>query len=61
MNSLTLSISYGNCHLEFINDFKVYSDFVFADDLWISRDIEFLTIPFVGYESIFTIDLMPWS
>jgi len=31
---------------------------VFTGDLWISRDIAFLTIPFISHESIFAIDLM---
>jgi hypothetical protein len=31
---------------------------VFADDLWISCHITFLTIPCVSHESIFAIDLM---
>jgi len=58
VNSLTLSIPYGNCHSVFIDDFKVYSVSVFVDNLWIRRKIAFLTIPFVSHESIFAIDLM---
>jgi hypothetical protein len=58
VNSLTLSITYVGCHTVFIDDFKVYSYFVFAGDLWISRDIAFLTIPCVSHEFIFAIDLM---
>jgi hypothetical protein len=58
VNSLTLSITYNGCHSIFIDDFKVYSDSVFAADLWISSDIEVLTIPCVSHDSIFPIDLM---
>jgi len=58
VNSLTLSIPWCTCHSVFIDDFKVYSYSVFAVDLWISRDIAFLTIPCVGHDSIFSIDLM---
>jgi len=61
VNSLTLSSTYIGCHSVFIDDFKVYSDSVFTDDLWISRDISFLTIPSVSHDSIFAIDLMPRS
>jgi hypothetical protein len=61
MNSLTLSIPHISWHSVFIDDFKVYSDFVFADDLWISRDIAFLTIPCVSHDSSFAIDLMSRS
>jgi hypothetical protein len=53
LNSLTLSITYVGCHLVFIDDFKVYCYCVFAGDLWISRDIAFLTIPCVSHDSIF--------
>ena len=53
--------SIRSCHLIFIDDFKVHSDSVFADDLWISRDIEFLPIPCVSHDSIFAIDLMHQS
>jgi len=42
----------------FIDDFKVYRDDVFANDLWISSDIAFLTISCVSHDSIFAIDLM---
>ena len=58
VNSLTLSIPYGSCHLVFFDDFKVYCYSVLAGDLWISRDITFLTIPRVGHDSIFAIDWM---
>ena len=58
VNSLTLSIPYVTCHSVFINDFKVYNDSVFAEDLWISHDIPFLTLPCVSHDSIFAIDLM---
>jgi hypothetical protein len=58
MNSLTLSITYGNCHSVFIDDYKVKRDAVFADDLWIRGDIAILTIPCVVHDSIFAIDLM---
>jgi hypothetical protein len=55
--SLTLSIPCGSCHSVFIDDFKVYSDSVFADDLWKSSDIAFFTIPCISHDSIFPIDL----
>jgi hypothetical protein len=61
MNSVTLSIRYGSGHSLFIDDFKVYSYSVFTGDLWISRDIAFLTIPSVSHDSIFSIDLMHCS
>ena len=60
VNSVMLSIPYVSCHSVFIDDFKVYSDSVFADDLWISRHISLLTIPCVSHESICAIDLMCW-
>jgi hypothetical protein len=46
------------CHSVFIDHFKVYSYSVLAADLWISRDIAFLTIPCVGHDSIFAFHLM---
>jgi hypothetical protein len=58
INSLTLSIPYESGHSVFIGDFKVYSYSVFAGDLWISRDITFMTIPYVSHDLIFAIDLM---
>jgi len=58
VNSLSLSIPCCTCHSFFIDDFKVYGYSVFAVDLWISRDIAFLTIPCIGHHSIFSIDLM---
>jgi len=58
MNLLTLSILYITCHSVIIEDFKVYSDCIFAEDLWISHDITFFTIPCVSHDSIFAIDLM---
>jgi hypothetical protein len=58
LNSLTLSITYVGCHSLFIEDFKVYSVFVFVANFWISSDIAFLTITWVGHDSIFAIDLM---
>jgi hypothetical protein len=58
VNSLTMSIPCCTCHSVFIDDFKVYGHFVLAADLWISRDVAFLTIPCVGHDSIFSIDLM---
>jgi len=51
-----LSIPYGICHSVFSGDFKVYDDFVFVDDLWISRDIAFLTIPYVSWHSVLSDD-----
>jgi hypothetical protein len=61
VNSLTLSIPYVGCHSVFIDNFKVYSYFVFASDLWIPRDISFVTIPLVSHDSIFAINLMRHS
>jgi hypothetical protein len=58
VNSLTLSIPCCTCHSVFIDHFKVYSYSVLAADLWISRDIAFLTIPCVGHDSIFAFHLM---
>ena len=58
VNSLTRLITYVGCQSIFVDDFKVYSYSVFAGDLWISRDIVFLTIPWVCHDSIFAIDLM---
>jgi hypothetical protein len=50
--------SIRSCHSIFIDDFKVYRESVFTNDLWISRDIAFLPIPCVRHNSIFAIDLM---
>jgi hypothetical protein len=61
VNSVTLLIPYGSCHSIFIEDFKVYSYSILAGDLWISRDIAFLTIPCVGHDFIFAIDLLRLS
>jgi len=58
VNSLTLSITYVGYHLVFIDDFKVYSYSIFTGNLRISRDIAFLTIPYVSHDSIFAINLM---
>jgi hypothetical protein len=58
VNSLTLSIPYGSCHSVFIDDFNVYIDSVFTDDLWISCDIAFFTFPCVNHFSSFAIDWM---
>jgi len=41
VNSLTLWIPHVSCHSVFNNDYKVYSDSVFGDDLWISSDTTF--------------------
>jgi len=38
LNSFTLLISYVGCHSILSDDFLVYRDSVFADDLWISSD-----------------------
>jgi hypothetical protein len=35
-----------------MDEFKVYIDYVFAADLWISSDSVFLTIPCVDHHSI---------
>jgi hypothetical protein len=59
--SLTLSIPCGSCHSVFIDDFKVYCFSILADDIWISRDLAFLTIPCINHDSIFAIDLMRLS
>jgi hypothetical protein len=53
VNYLTLSIPYVSYDLDFSDDFKVYSNSVFADDLWITSDIVFLTIRCVSHDSIF--------
>ena len=58
VNLGTLSIPYASCHLVFIDDFNVYTDSIFTDDLWITSDISFLTISCVSHDSIFAIDLM---
>jgi len=58
MNSLTLSIPCCSCDSVFINYFKVYSYSVLAGDLWISRDIVFLTMPCGGHDNIFACDWM---
>jgi len=58
VNSLILSIPYVGCHSVFSDDFKVYMDSIFDDDLWISTDIAFLTSPCVNHDSIVAIDLM---
>jgi hypothetical protein len=58
VNSLTLWIPCGRCHSVFIDDFKVYCYSVLTGNLWISRDVAFLTIPCVGHDSIFALDLM---
>jgi hypothetical protein len=61
VNSFMLSIPYVSNHLVFIDDLKVYSNSVFAEDLWINTDIAFLTIPFVSHDSIFAIEFMRQS
>jgi hypothetical protein len=58
VNSLMMSITYVGSKSLFIDNFKLYSDSVFAVNLWISSDIAFLTIPCVGLDSSFDIDLM---
>jgi hypothetical protein len=58
VNSLMLSIPYVSRHSVFIGDFKFNTGSVFADNLWISNDIAFLTIPCVSQDSIFSIDLI---
>jgi hypothetical protein len=62
VNALTLSIPHVSCHSVFVHDFKVYNDSIFANDLWFSHDIAFLTIPCVGFDSIFflSIPYMSW-
>jgi hypothetical protein len=54
VNSRTLPITNFDYHSIFIDDYKVYSDSIFADDLWIRSDIAFLTIPCV-YDSIWCV------
>jgi len=61
VNSLTLSFPYVNCLSVFIDNFKFYRDFVFADNLRVSTDIPFLTIPCISHDSFFAIDLMRQS
>jgi len=58
MNSFTLSIPYVSCHSVLSDDFKVYRDAIFIDDLWISSDITVLTIPYVNHDFIFAIEFM---
>ena len=58
MTLFFLSIPNVSWHSIFSDDFKFYSESVFADNLWISHDVAFLTIPCVGHDSIFAIDLM---
>jgi hypothetical protein len=58
MNSLTLLVPYVSCHSVFRDNFLVYKDSVFADDLWISRHMVFLTIPCVSHDFILPIYLM---
>jgi len=60
VNSVTLSITYVGCLSIFIDDYKVYSESVVVDDLWISSDISFFRIPCIGHDSIFAIDLTLW-
>jgi hypothetical protein len=61
MNSVTLWIPLVSCHSVFRDDFLVFKVSAFVDDLWISSDIAFLTILCVRHDSIFAVDLMPWS
>jgi hypothetical protein len=62
MNSLMLSIPYIRCNSVFSDDFKVYSDFVFADDFWSVVTRFSLAIPCVNEDSVFYTDFMrpPW-
>jgi len=53
--------TYGGCHSVFIDDFKLYSEFVFAIELWISRDVAFFIIPCINHDSMFAINLMRLS
>jgi hypothetical protein len=57
VDSLMLSIPYVCCHSVFSDDFNVYRDSDCANDLCISSDLAFLTIPGVIHDSIFAIDL----
>jgi hypothetical protein len=61
VNSLKLSITCVGCYSPFIDDYEVYSDSVFAVDLWISKDIAFLTIPCVGYDLLHTAAVTQYS
>jgi hypothetical protein len=61
VNSLTLLITYVGCHSPFINDYEVYSDCIFTIDLWISKDITFLTIPCVGHDQLHTAAVTQYS
>jgi hypothetical protein len=56
MTPFLLSIPEVSWHSVFSDDFKFYSESVFADDLWISHHIAFLTIPFVRHDFIFAMD-----
>jgi len=47
MTLFLLSIPSVNWLSVIIDDFKFYSESIFAHDLWISSDIAFLTIPCV--------------
>jgi len=58
VSSRTLAIPYVRCHSFFSDDFNVYRDSVFADDLRTNSDIAFLTIPSINLDSIFAINLM---
>jgi hypothetical protein len=58
VNLVTLSIPYGSCHSVFVDDFKFNKDSIFDDDLWITSDIAFFTIPCVNHDSSFAIDLI---
>ena len=62
VNSLTLSIPYVSCHSFFSGDFNIYSDFVFADDLWSVVTQFSLTIPCVNDDFVFSIHFrrQPW-
>jgi len=58
VSSRTLAIPYVRCHSFFSDDFNVYRDSVFANDLRTNSDIAFLTIPSINLDSIFAINLM---
>jgi hypothetical protein len=62
VNSLTVSTPYGNCHSYFSGDFRVYSDFVLADDFSSVVTQFSLAIPCVNDDSLFSFDFVrqPW-
>jgi hypothetical protein len=56
VNSLTVSTPYVSCHSYFSGDFKVYCDYIFANDFWSVVTQFSLTIPCVSDDSVFSIN-----